>query len=1067
MVALKFREEEGAFLVGALAALRVAERTPSASSAAWTSRSSTSSRPAIAPGAQDVCPQCRVLVGYAGVTGDAFKNPAKGKELALAQYGAGADIIFHAAGTTGLGVFEAARETGRYAIGVDADQWNEAPGHILTSMTKQVDVAVFETVRGVRDGRWQGGVLQFGLKRGRRRLRLRRAQPRAHRRRRARARRGAAADDHRRQDPGARPMSRTTQRCAAGRGDRLLAPVEALRRRGRQPRRLALGHARRGARGHRRERRRQVDADARALRPRCRPTPARCASAARSIARPSVAEAIARKVGMVHQHFMLVPTLTVGRERGARPRAAHAGRSSTSARAEREIAALSARFGLRRRAAAAGVVAVGGRGAARGDRQGAVARRRGAHPRRADRGADAARGGRAVRGAARARRRGQDRHPRHPQARRGAGARRCASRCCGAARWSARPRTAAPAHRRRELARAMVGRDLAAAPPRPAARSSRRGARAAARRAADASRAPTAARALDDVSLSVRGGEILGVAGVEGNGQSELALAIAGVVPARTSVRGGRILVDGRDVTRAGVRARRGLGRRRTCPRIATRAASSSSSPSPTTSSSAARSSCGALACAGSTTRRIVERLDVRPPDGRARDVVAVGRQPAEGRGRPRARRASLAVLVCAQPTRGVDVGAIERIHAELAHARVAGTAVLLLSADLDELLALSDRIVVLYRGRVAGCVDNLPERRAEVRSEVASLMLGAGRVSDGPPLGSRSMRRSHAHAAAAAVGHLDRARRPRRCSSSPSVARRWPSIACSSPAPGATATASARCCSRRRRSSSPGLAVSLALRAGLFNIGAEGQLTVGAFVDRAGRRPRRRACPRSSPCRWRCVAGARRRRARRRHRRRAQGVARRARGHQHHHAQLHRARGDGRASARTLFEREPIHTAPIAAAARAAAPEPLDPGAARLGGQRVAARSRVAVALVGLVAARAHARRLPPARRRRIARRRGDQRHLGAAACSCWRMALVGRASPAWSAPTSSSATSTTTRTASPAASATWASPWRCSAARARSASSPRRCSSARCRRARWRSTRWCPRRSSTCCRR
>ncbi|MGZ3408292.1 MAG: heme ABC transporter ATP-binding protein, partial [Polyangia bacterium] len=86
-----------------------------------------------------------------------------------------------------------------------------------------------------------------------------------------------------------------------------------------------------------------------------------------------------------------------------------------------------------------------------------------------------------------------------------------------------------------------------------------------------------------------------------------------------------------------------------------------------------------------------------------------------------------LSVLVCAQPTRGVDVGAVERIHAELAHARVAGKAVLLVSADLDELLALSDRIGVLYRGRVAGCVDNAPERRAEVRSEIASLMLGAG----------------------------------------------------------------------------------------------------------------------------------------------------------------------------------------------------------------------------------------------------------------------------------------------------------------------------------------------------
>src|SRR5438270_13330106 len=86
-----------------------------------------------------------------------------------------------------------------------------------------------------------------------------------------------------------------------------------------------------------------------------------------------------------------------------------------------------------------------------------------------------------------------------------------------------------------------------------------------------------------------------------------------------------------------------------------------------------------------------------------------------------------LGLLICAQPTRGVDVGAIERIHAELAHARVAGKAVVLISADLDELLALCDRIGVLYRGRVAGCVDNEFARRAEVRAEVASLMLGAG----------------------------------------------------------------------------------------------------------------------------------------------------------------------------------------------------------------------------------------------------------------------------------------------------------------------------------------------------
>ncbi len=163
MVALKFREEEGAYLVGALAALMSKTRAVGfvggmdiplihKFQAGYTA------------GALAVCDGCRVLVGYAGVTGDAFKNPQKGKELALAQYAEGADIIFHAAGSTGLGVFEAAREKARLAIGVDADQYDEAPGRILTSMTKQVDVSVFDTVRDLQHGRFVAGVREFGLK---------------------------------------------------------------------------------------------------------------------------------------------------------------------------------------------------------------------------------------------------------------------------------------------------------------------------------------------------------------------------------------------------------------------------------------------------------------------------------------------------------------------------------------------------------------------------------------------------------------------------------------------------------------------------------------------------------------------------------------------------------------------------------------------------------------------------------------------------------------------------------------------------------------------------------------
>jgi basic membrane protein A len=117
-------------------------------------------------GVKAVCADCTVLAAYAGVTPVAFADPGKGKELALAQYGRGADIIYHASGATGLGVFEAARERKALAIGVDADQYGEAPGFILTSMVKQVDRAVLEASRAVKEGRFAGGVQTLGLKEG-------------------------------------------------------------------------------------------------------------------------------------------------------------------------------------------------------------------------------------------------------------------------------------------------------------------------------------------------------------------------------------------------------------------------------------------------------------------------------------------------------------------------------------------------------------------------------------------------------------------------------------------------------------------------------------------------------------------------------------------------------------------------------------------------------------------------------------------------------------------------------------------------------------------------------------
>src|SRR5438046_8127957 len=117
-------------------------------------------------GVKYVCDSCAVVVQYAGVTPEAFRNPGKGKELALNQFQQGVNVIYHASGSTGLGVFEAARQTGKYAIGVDADQYAEAPGHILTSMVKGVDVAVFEAAKWVKEGRFKGGIYQLGLREG-------------------------------------------------------------------------------------------------------------------------------------------------------------------------------------------------------------------------------------------------------------------------------------------------------------------------------------------------------------------------------------------------------------------------------------------------------------------------------------------------------------------------------------------------------------------------------------------------------------------------------------------------------------------------------------------------------------------------------------------------------------------------------------------------------------------------------------------------------------------------------------------------------------------------------------
>jgi basic membrane protein A len=163
LAALKFREEEGSFLVGALAAL-VGNSKKLGFVGGMDFPLIHKFEAGYRAGVQAVCPDCSVIAQYAGVTPDAFKNPGRGQELGLSQYQQGVNVIFHASGSTGLGVFEAARKLNKLAIGVDADQYSEAPGFILTSMVKGVDEAVFGTIRRAREGTFQGGIFELGLR---------------------------------------------------------------------------------------------------------------------------------------------------------------------------------------------------------------------------------------------------------------------------------------------------------------------------------------------------------------------------------------------------------------------------------------------------------------------------------------------------------------------------------------------------------------------------------------------------------------------------------------------------------------------------------------------------------------------------------------------------------------------------------------------------------------------------------------------------------------------------------------------------------------------------------------
>ncbi|RKF18556.1 BMP family ABC transporter substrate-binding protein [Alginatibacterium sediminis] len=158
-----FQEHEGSFLVGALAA-----KTSKTATVGFVGGMDIPLIRKFAcgyeQGAKFANPDIKYIQNMTGSTPSAFADPAKGSELAKSQFSQGADIIYAAAGGTGLGVYQAAKDAGNYAIGVDSNQNFVQPGTMLTSMVKRVGVAAYGTWEEGMNGEWQPGIKVLGLK---------------------------------------------------------------------------------------------------------------------------------------------------------------------------------------------------------------------------------------------------------------------------------------------------------------------------------------------------------------------------------------------------------------------------------------------------------------------------------------------------------------------------------------------------------------------------------------------------------------------------------------------------------------------------------------------------------------------------------------------------------------------------------------------------------------------------------------------------------------------------------------------------------------------------------------
>lgn len=172
VASLVFREQEGSYLAGVVAGLMTQEdteyTTPSDKVVGFIGGQES---PLIEKfgagfrqGVASVCDDCEVLYQYVGTTTDAFSDPGTAAEIAGNMHANGADVIYHAAGASGDGLFKAAQDNGFFAIGVNVDQAQTVPdAPILTSVLKRVDTAIQSVITSEAEGTFEGGVQSFGL----------------------------------------------------------------------------------------------------------------------------------------------------------------------------------------------------------------------------------------------------------------------------------------------------------------------------------------------------------------------------------------------------------------------------------------------------------------------------------------------------------------------------------------------------------------------------------------------------------------------------------------------------------------------------------------------------------------------------------------------------------------------------------------------------------------------------------------------------------------------------------------------------------------------------------------